>query len=77
MATITEIGLVGSVSPWWEAIALTTVAFSLYLSANATPISTCDPSTSWSSALPISCNNPALRAKATSRSSSAAISPEI
>ena len=67
---------VGSTSPWCEWIALIIMLFSLYFLSNSTPISTWLPSTSWSMALPTSCNNPARLAKVTSSPNSAASIPE-
>ena len=46
IATIVEITLVAAVSPWCEAIELTTTSFSLYFLAISTPISTWLPSIS-------------------------------
>ena len=76
IATITLITLVASVSPWWDAIAFWTTSFSLYFLAISKPISTWEPSTSKSIALPISCNNPALLASVTFSPNSPAIIPD-
>ena len=48
---------------------------SLYFLAISPPIVTCEPSISWSTAFPISCNSPARFAVATSIPSSPAITP--
>ena len=58
----------GHSSSWWAAIAFTTSADSRYFFAKSAPIVTCGPSTSWSIALPISCNNPINSAKSVSSS---------
>ena len=63
----------GSTSPWWACTALITFSFSLYFFNTSTPNSTCVPSISWSNALPISCNNPALLASLASSPNSSAI----
>ena len=66
-----------STSLWWASIACTTSGFSPYLRARSAPTIACEPSTSWVSALPMSCRNAARLHWATSSWSSAAISPAM
>ena len=74
-ATSTAMIVLASLSPWCVCIASTTASGSLYLLARLTPISTCEPSTSWSIAFPISCSNPARFAKTSSSPISTASFP--
>src|SRR5881628_22769 len=63
-------------SSWCAAMAFTIFADSPYLRAISPPMIACDPSTSWVSALPMSCSSAARRACFSLSPSSAAIAPD-
>ena len=65
----------GSTSLWWAMMQWMTWLFSRYFLARSAPISTWEPSTSWSMDLPISCSRPARVARATFAPTSAAMMP--
>ncbi len=65
----------GSMSPWWAPMAWQTLCDSRYLRASCSLICACEPSTSWSIALPMSCSSPARRATLGLAPSSEAMMP--